>query len=136
MKDIFISSGILIKDQTSSSELFNKTEINNIVEFLSQNSYEIDINYLSRLNDLEIQDITTPIQGIKSAQDFNLKEEAQMVRDAVEWTIESLFVSKDIDPVNFYFTSTIGELISEYINGRISGRVNRENIELRKSTII
>ncbi len=39
-------------------------------------------------------------------------------------------------PVNFYFTSTIGELICDYISGKISGTVNTENIELRKSTII
>ena len=86
------------------------------------------------------KDIANPLGAVLSAammlDYFNLKEEAQLVRDAVEWTIESLFVSKDIDPINFYFTSTIGELISEYIGGRISGRVNKENIELRKSTII
>lgn len=88
----------------------------------------------------EGKDIANPIGSILSVammlDYFNLREEAQMVRDAVEWTIESLFVSKDLDPINFYFTSTIGELISEYIGGRISGRVNWENIELRKSTII
>lgn len=86
------------------------------------------------------KDIANPLGSILSAammlDYFNLKEEAQLVRDAVQWTIESLFVSKDIDPINFYFTSTIGELVSEYIGGRISGRVNKENIELRKSTII
>ena len=85
-------------------------------------------------------DIANPIGSILSAammlEYFNLKDEAQLVRDAVQWTIESLFVSKDIDPINFYFTSTIGELVSEYIGGRISGSVNKENIELRKSTII
>ena len=86
------------------------------------------------------KDIVNPLGAILSGammlDYFNLKEEAKLVRDAVKWTIESLFVSKDIDPINFYFTSTIGELISEYIGGRISGRVNKENIELRKSTII
>ena len=86
------------------------------------------------------KDISNPIGAILSAammlDYFNLNKEAQLVRDAVKWTISSLFVSKDIDPINFYFTSTIGELVSEYIGGRISGRVNKENIELRKSTII
>ncbi len=86
------------------------------------------------------KDIANPLGSILSAammlEYFNLNKEAQLVRDAVEWTIESLFVSKDIDPINFYFTSTIGELVSEYISGRMSGRVNKENIELRKSTII
>ncbi len=86
------------------------------------------------------KDTANPVGAILSAammlEYFNLKKEAQLVRDAVKWTIESLFVSKDIDPINFYFTSTIGELVSEYIGERISGRVNKENIELRKSTII
>ena len=86
------------------------------------------------------KDIANPLGSILSAammlDYFGLKKEAHLVREAVQWTIESLFVSKDIDPINFYFTSTIGELVSEYIGGRISGRVNQENIELRKSTII
>lgn len=88
----------------------------------------------------EGKDIANPLGSILSVammlDFFKLHEEAQLVRDAVKWTIESLFVSKDLDPINFYFTSTIGELVSEYIGGRVSGRVNRENIELRKSTII
>ena len=86
------------------------------------------------------KDISNPIGSILSVammmDYFNLNNEAQLIRDAVQWTIGSLFVSKDIDPINFYFTSTIGELVREYIGGRISGRVNKENIELRKSTII
>ena len=86
------------------------------------------------------KDIANPLGSILSVammlDFFKLEEEAQLVRDAVRWTIESLFVSKDLDPINFYFTSTIGELVSEYIGGRVSGRVNKENIELRKSTII
>ena len=86
------------------------------------------------------KDIANPVGSILAAammlEYFKLNKEAQLVRDAVQWTIESLFVSKDIDPINFYFTSTIGELVSEYISGRMSGRVNKENIELRKSTII
>ncbi|MEP6713904.1 MAG: 3-isopropylmalate dehydrogenase, partial [Ferruginibacter sp.] len=59
-----------------------------------------------------------------------------LVRAAVEWTIENKFVTKDIDPVNFYFTSTVGELIIDFINRNFSEMVNNENIELRKSTII
>jgi len=60
-----------------------------------------------------------------------------MVREAVEWTLSNGFVTKDIDPVNFYFTSTIGEMIGDYLVGKIAGtELNRENIVLRKSTII
>ena len=67
---------------------------------------------------------------------FGLGEEAALVREAVNWTLQNGFVTKDIDPVNFYFTSTLGELISDYVSGKIPGSVKRENIELRKSTII
>ncbi|MGB3006742.1 MAG: 3-isopropylmalate dehydrogenase [Chitinophagaceae bacterium] len=86
------------------------------------------------------KDIANPTGSILSAAmllDYlDLKEEAQLVRDAVNWTLLNSFVTKDIDPVNFYFTSTIGELISDFVSGKISGSVNTENIELRKSTII
>ena len=86
------------------------------------------------------KDIANPTGSILSAamllDHLGLKEEAQLVRDAVNWTLFNSFVTKDIDPVNFYFTSTIGELISDFVCGKISGPVNNENIELRKSTII
>lgn len=86
------------------------------------------------------KDIANPLGSVLSAammlDYFNLHDEALVVRQSVEWTIRNLFVTKDIDPVNFYFTSTIGELLTEYIQGRVSGVVNKENVELRKSTII
>lgn len=86
------------------------------------------------------KDIANPLGSILSAamllDHFGLAEEAGLVREAVNWTLQNGFVTKDIDPVNFYFTSTIGELISDYVSGKIPGSVKRENIELRKSTII
>ncbi|MGC4102487.1 3-isopropylmalate dehydrogenase [Ferruginibacter sp.] len=86
------------------------------------------------------KDIANPIGSILSAamllDYFELREEAALVREAVEWTLSNQFVTKDIEPINFYFTSTIGELISDYIGNKIPGRLNKENIELRKSTII
>jgi len=86
------------------------------------------------------KDIANPIGSILSAammlEFLSMEEEAKLVRDAVNWTLLNSFVTKDIDPVNFYFTSTIGELISDFVSGKISGSVNTENIELRKSTII
>jgi 3-isopropylmalate dehydrogenase len=86
------------------------------------------------------KDIANPIGSILSAamllDYFELFEEAALVREAVEWTLNNQFVTKDIEPINFYFTSTIGELISDYIGNKIPGRLNKENIELRKSTII
>lgn len=86
------------------------------------------------------KDIANPIGSILSTalllDHFGLTEEATRVRDAVNWTLSNGFVTKDIDPVNFYFTTTLGELISDYVSGKIPGSVKRENIELRKSTII
>lgn len=86
------------------------------------------------------KDIANPVGAILSAamllEYLQMSEEAALVREAVNWTLLNSFVTKDIDPVNFYFTSTIGELICDYVSGKISGSVKRENIELRKSTII
>ena len=86
------------------------------------------------------KDIANPLGCILSAammlDYFELTEEAELIREAVNWTLQNGFVTKDIEPINFYFTSTIGELICDYIANRIPGRVNKENIELRKSTII
>lgn len=87
------------------------------------------------------KDIANPLGSILSAammlEHFDMLKEASLVREAVTWTLNNGFVTKDIDPVNFYFTSTIGELIGDYLVGKISGNdLNKENIELRKSTII
>jgi 3-isopropylmalate dehydrogenase len=87
------------------------------------------------------KDIANPLGSILSAammlDHFGLQPEAAMIREAVGWTLSNGFVTKDIDPMNFYFTSTIGDLISDYLVEKMSGtELNKENIELRKSTII
>ena len=86
------------------------------------------------------KDIANPLGSILSTammlDYFGMQKEAELVREAVEWTLLNGFVTKDIDPVNFYFTTTIGELICDYVADRIPDRVNKNNIELRKSTII
>ena len=86
------------------------------------------------------KDIANPLGSVLSAAmmlDYlGLTKEAKLIREAVQWTIENMFVTKDIDPINFYFMSTVGELICEYIQGRVSGVFSQENVELRKSTII
>lgn len=86
------------------------------------------------------KDIANPIGSVLSAamllDHLGLNTEADLVREAVAWTLENNFVTKDIDPVNFYFTSTIGELLCDYVTGKIPGSIKKENIELRKSTII
>jgi len=86
------------------------------------------------------KDRANPLGSILSAalmlDHFELHTEASLLREAVEWTLSNGFVTKDIDSLNFYFTSTIGELISDYISNKVPAGINKENIELRKSTII
>jgi 3-isopropylmalate dehydrogenase len=86
------------------------------------------------------KDIANPLGSILSTAmllDYlGLATEGALVREAVNWSLQNGFVTKDIDPVNFYFTSTIGELICDYVSGKIPGSIKQENIELRKSTII
>jgi 3-isopropylmalate dehydrogenase len=86
------------------------------------------------------KDIANPLGSILSAamllDHFGLHTEADLVREAANWTLQNGFVTKDIDPINFYFTTTIGELISDYVSGKTPGDIHKGNIELRKSTII
>lgn len=86
------------------------------------------------------KDIANPIGSILSAammlEYFDMHEEAKLVKEAVAWTQSNGFVTKDINTEGFYFTNTIGDLISDYVNNRIPSDINPENIELRKSTII
>lgn len=86
------------------------------------------------------KDIANPLGSILSAammlDYFGMTEEANLVRAAVRWTLASGFVTKDIDPTNYYYTSTIGDLISDYVLGKVPDSVNKHNIELQKSTII
>ncbi|WP_153796570.1 3-isopropylmalate dehydrogenase [Foetidibacter luteolus] len=86
------------------------------------------------------KDIANPVGSILAAAmllDYlELGKEAALVREAVNWTLAHGFVTKDIDPINFYFTSTIGELVTDYVSGKIPDGINKGNIELRKSTII
>jgi len=86
------------------------------------------------------KDIANPIGSILSAamllEYIGMPQEAARVREAVEWTLTNGFVTRDIDPVNAYNTSTLGELITEFIHGNIPGSVRRSNMEFSKSTII
>lgn len=86
------------------------------------------------------KDIANPVGSILSAammlDYFNMVEEAAVIRAAVAWTLSNGFVTRDIDSVNYYFTSTIGELVSDFVSNKIQPDVNAANIQLRKSTII
>jgi 3-isopropylmalate dehydrogenase len=85
------------------------------------------------------KDIANPLGSILSAammlDHFGMQTEANLVREAVNWTLQNGIVTRDLDPINFYFTSTLGEMICDYIGGKIPD-LKKENIEMRKSTII
>ena len=86
------------------------------------------------------RDTANPIGSILSValmlDHFGLKEEAGVVREAVEWTLANGFLSQDLDPVNANYTSTIGEFLSDYISNDIPMNVNAKNIAFGKTTII
>ncbi|RYY29158.1 MAG: 3-isopropylmalate dehydrogenase, partial [Chitinophagaceae bacterium] len=86
------------------------------------------------------KDIANPLGSILSAamllDHFGLTTEAALIREAVEWTLVNGFVTKDIDATNFYSTSTIGELVSDFVSKRTPDGISKSNIELRNSTII
>jgi 3-isopropylmalate dehydrogenase len=86
------------------------------------------------------KDIANPVGSILSGalmmEHFGLNEEAKIIRDAVDWTLSNGFVTKDIDPVNSYFTSTIGELVGNYISNDIPQNSSISNMALGQATII
>lgn len=86
------------------------------------------------------KDIANPLGSILSAammlDHFKMKEEAELIRRAVEWTLTNGFVSRDIDTVNSYSTTTIGDLIRDYIENRLPSNISKSNMSLSKSTII
>ncbi len=86
------------------------------------------------------KNIANPMGSILAAglmlEYFRMYKEAALVREAVEWNIANGFVTKDIDPFNNYSTSTIGELVTDYVENRIPSKMNKENMVISKSTII
>ena len=86
------------------------------------------------------KDIANPIGSILSAammlEYFGMNEEAALVRKAVEWSLQHGFVSADIDPVNNYATSVIGDLIKDFVEQKIPSEINKKYVEMGKSTII
>ena len=78
------------------------------------------------------KDIANPVGSILSAammlDHFGLVDEAAEVRKGIAWTLSNGFVSKDIDPVNFHFTSSIGEFVSHHITNESPLNINSKNI--------
>jgi 3-isopropylmalate dehydrogenase len=86
------------------------------------------------------KDIANPVGSILSTamllDHLGMTEEAEVVRNGVEWTLTSGFFTKDIDVVNYYSTSTIGDLVRDYVEQRIPAGIDREHLSISKSTII
>jgi 3-isopropylmalate dehydrogenase len=86
------------------------------------------------------KDIANPLGSILSSammlEHFGLTTEAAIVREAAAWCLNSGFVTKDIDPMNSYTTTAIGDLISEFIERHAKGETHPIHERLHKSTII
>jgi 3-isopropylmalate dehydrogenase len=86
------------------------------------------------------KDIANPMGSILSAamllDHLGMQKEASIVREALDWCLSNKFVSKDIDPLNSYSTSAIGDLICEYIEKQVTGEGHVHHERLHKSTII
>ena len=86
------------------------------------------------------KDIANPMGSILSAamllDYFGMQKEASIVKEAVDWCLSNKFVSKDIDALNSYSTSAIGDLICEYIEKQVTGEGHVHHERLHKSTII
>ena len=86
------------------------------------------------------KDIANPLGSILSSammlDHFGLTTEAKAVRDAVAWTLSHGFVTKDIDPINNYATTAVGDLIIDHIERNANGERRSNNASLNQSTII
>jgi len=86
------------------------------------------------------KDIANPMGSILSAamllDHVGMQKEASIVREAVDWCLSNKFVSKDIDALNSYSSSAIGDLICEYIEKQVTGEGHVHHERLHKSTII
>ncbi|RAV29270.1 3-isopropylmalate dehydrogenase [Sinomicrobium soli] len=87
------------------------------------------------------KDIANPVASILSAamllEHFNLQEEADAVKLAVEKSLERGVVTPDLDKESTYGTVKVGDFIADYIlHNDDSTQINRENIEFGQSTII
>lgn len=86
------------------------------------------------------KDIANPLGSILSAamllDHFQMTKEASVVREAVAWTLSHGFVTKDIDAINNYSTTAVGELICDHITRNAETDGQTSNATLNKSTII
>jgi 3-isopropylmalate dehydrogenase len=86
------------------------------------------------------KDVANPLGSILSAammlDHLGFSEEANQVREGVNWTLKSGFVTLDIDPVNNYSTSAIGDLIAGFITRHAEQDEKAQYNQVNQSTII
>jgi 3-isopropylmalate dehydrogenase len=86
------------------------------------------------------KNIANPLAMILSSvmmlEHFELHEEAEAVRNAVEKSIELHITTPDLNQTEVHHTNDVGEFISDYIIDKKSVLYHTENINLGQSTII
>jgi 3-isopropylmalate dehydrogenase len=86
------------------------------------------------------KDIANPFATILSAammlDYFEMHEEANTVRQAVELLLNNKIVTKDLHAEQHYGTSTIGDLVAEIILEKDKSHMHKLNVHLGTSTII
>ncbi len=86
------------------------------------------------------KNIANPLAAILSVamllEHFNLHEEAESIRKAVDKSLEDEISTPDINKENPKTTLEVGEYIVNYIRGNIICKKTSENINLGQSTII
>ncbi|MFD0964875.1 3-isopropylmalate dehydrogenase [Pseudofulvibacter geojedonensis] len=84
--------------------------------------------------------IANPIASILSSamllDHFGLTEEADVIREASEKSIELGICTPDLIPNSTYTTTNVGEFIEEYITNINELSLNSDNMEVGQSTII
>lgn len=85
-------------------------------------------------------DVANPVATVLSVammyDHFNLQNEAQMIRDAVDWAIENGFVTIDIDPDKGISCSKCGDMIALYIEEGGEFDINIEAIQEARNSVI
>ena len=86
------------------------------------------------------KNIANPLASILSAamllEYFDLNDEAEDIRQAVEKSLDLSLCTPDINEVNHFSTTNVGNFISDYILDDNHVYHNKENIDLGQSTII
>ncbi|MFT4060745.1 MAG: 3-isopropylmalate dehydrogenase [Edaphocola sp.] len=86
------------------------------------------------------KNIANPVGSILSSammlDHFGLHEEANAVKEAVRWAIQSGYVTQDINAMHHYTTTQVGMVVADHVTGIKVSKYTSQNQELGQSTII